>query len=65
MYVRQRKGIYPSGGYLVGRDLPLGGYVLLQKRSKGCVTLYKSYKDFKEEEMELTYEYFEEDYHYR
>ena len=37
---------------------------LLQKNGqKGCVTLYKSYKDFKEEEMELTYEYFEEDYH--
>ena len=63
MYDKE-KGIYPSGGYLVGRDLPLGGYVFTAKNGqKGCVTLYKSYKDFKEEEMELTYEYFEEDYH--
>ena len=38
---------------------PLGIVISLE----GCVTLYKSYKDFKEEEMELTYEYFEEDYH--
>ena len=51
MYDKE-KGIYPSGGYLVGRDLPLGGYVFTAKNGqKGCVTLYK------------TYEYFEEDYH--
>lgn len=34
MYDKE-KGIYPSGGYLVGRDLPLGGYVFTaKKRSK-------------------------------
>lgn len=63
MYDKE-KGIYPSGGYLVGRDLPLGGYVFTAKNGqKGCVTLYKNYNDFREEELELTYQYFEEDYH--
>ena len=38
MYDKE-KGIYPSGGYLVGRDLPLGGYVFTAKNGqKGFFT---------------------------
>lgn len=58
------KGIYPSGEYLVGRDLPLGGYIFTAKSNEeGCVTLYPSYAKYKKEEDEITYKYFKEDYH--
>lgn len=63
MYDKE-KGIYPAGGYLVGRDLPLGGYIFKAKTGqRGCVPLYKNYKDFKNEEDELMYQYFEDDFH--
>lgn len=36
MYDKE-KGIYPAGGYLVGRDLPLGGYIFKAKTGqRGC-----------------------------
>ena len=44
MYDKE-KGIYPSGGYLVGRDLPLGGYVFTAKNGqKGCVKILNKRK---------------------
>lgn len=39
MYDKE-KGIYPSGGYLVGRDLPLGGYVFTAKTVKKVALLF-------------------------
>ena len=47
MYDKE-KGIYPSGAYLVGRDLPLGGYIFTEKsQAKGTITLYQSYANYK------------------
>ena len=59
-----QQGIYPSGQYLLGTDLPLGSYYLtIQKQgSKGEVFIYKTYNAFKNEE-ELSWETFEGDYH--
>lgn len=63
MYDRER-GIYPAGEYLVGRDLPLGGYIFTAREgAKACVTLYPSYAKYKVEEDEITYKYFEGEYH--
>lgn len=63
MYDKE-KGIYPSGQYLVGRDIPLGGYIFTAKSGeKACVTLYPSYVKFKKEEDEITYQYFSDDFH--
>lgn len=63
MYDKE-KGIYPAGSYLVGRDLPLGGYIFKAKSGKsGCVTLFANYSDFRNEENELMYQYFDEDIH--
>ncbi len=63
MYNKE-KGIYPAGQYLVGRDLPLGGYILTSRKDKtGYIQLYPSYEKFKKEEDAITYENFTEDYH--
>lgn len=63
MYDKER-GIYPPGGYLVGRDLPLGGYIFTAKpQTKGFVTLYQSYANYKKEENEIMYQSFEDDFH--
>lgn len=60
----REKGIYPSGQYLVGRDIPLGGYVLTSRgNTDAYVQLYPSYKKFKNEEDAITYESFRGDYH--
>lgn len=63
MYDKE-KGIYPSGQYLVGRDLPLGGYILTAKSEETAyVQLYPSYAKYKKEEDAITYDSFDEDYH--
>lgn len=63
MYDKE-KGIYPSGAYLVGRDLPLGGYIFTAKSQvKGTITLYQSYANYKKEENEIMYQIFEDDFH--
>jgi HJR/Mrr/RecB family endonuclease len=56
---------YPAGEYLIGRDLPLGSYVFIAKSSmqRACVTLYPSLKKYKDEEDEILYQYFQDDYH--
>lgn len=62
MYDRER-GIYPSGRYLIGRDLPLGGYLFKSKDGKnGSVTLYRSYNDCINEEGEIFWDSFSDDY---
>ena len=62
MYDKEN-GIYPSGRYLVGRDLPLGGYLFKAKDGKnGSVTLYRSYKDCINEEDEIFWDSFSDDY---
>lgn len=64
MYDKE-KGIYPAGQYLVGRDIPLGGYILttVDKQYDSTYTLYRSYKDFTNEEDEISYISFKGDFH--
>lgn len=63
MYDKE-KGIYPSGQYLVGRDLPLGGYVLTARNEdRAYVQLYPSYAKYKKEDDPITYQDFTGDYH--
>ena len=63
MYDKE-KGIYPAGQYLVGRDIPLGGYVITARNDKtGYVQLYPNYAKYKKEEDAITYQDFTEDYH--
>lgn len=63
MYDRE-KGIYPAGQYLVGRDIPLGGYILTARNGKtASVTLYPSYTKYKNEEDELMWVNFQDDFH--
>ena len=63
MYDRE-KGIYPAGQYLVGRDIPLGGYVLTARDGKTAyVQLYPSYAKYKKEDDAITYQDFTDDYH--
>ena len=63
MYDRE-KGIYPAGQYLVGRDIPLGGYILTARSGKtGSVILYPSYVKYKKEEDEIIWINFEDDFH--
>ena len=40
------KGILPPGQYLVGRDIPVGGYILstIDDSQNSTYVLYKSYK---------------------
>ena len=62
MYDKE-KGIYPSGRYLIGKDLPLGGYLFKAKEGKsGSVVLYRSYKDCINEEDEIFWDSFSDDY---
>ncbi len=64
MYDKE-KGIYPSGHYLVGRDLPLGGYILTAKQGKrGSVELFSSYAQYKKQDCDpIEYDSFDEDMH--
>ena len=63
MYDKE-KGIYPAGQYLIGRDLPIGSYIFTARGDeKACVILYPSYVKYKKEEDEITYQYFEQDFH--
>lgn len=51
MYDKE-KGIYPAGQYLVGRDIPLGGYVLTARDGKTAyVQLYPSMQSIKKRMM--------------
>lgn len=61
----REKGIYPSGQYLVGRDIPLGGYILTTREEEtGYVQLYQTYAKFKKDEDDcIFYESFKGDYH--
>ena len=61
----KENGIYPSGQYLVGRDIPLGGYVLstIEENTNSSYAVYKSYKDFKNGENEISYILFKGDFH--
>lgn len=60
-----QKGVYPAGQYVAGRDLSAGGYILTptSKNQEGQVTIYKSYTDFVNEEMELSWYKFSDIYH--
>ena len=63
MYDKE-KGIYPQGQYLTGRDLPLGGYILIPKDgTTGHLMIYRSYDDFINEEDEIRWDTFDEEYH--
>ena len=63
MYDKE-KGIYPQGQYLIGRDLPLGGYILTPKEGKtGNLMIYKSYDDFINEGDEIRWDTFDEEFH--
>lgn len=62
MYNKE-KGIYPSGHYVVGKDIPKGSYYLTTKKERmGSVEIYKSISDFKKEENSLSYDNFEDDF---
>lgn len=62
MYDRE-KGIYPAGHYLVGRDLPLGAYLLKAKNNRsGSIELYVKFSDFKDDENSIIYENFDDDF---
>lgn len=53
-----------AGDYLVGRDIPLGGYVFKQTGdSSAYISLYPNYGKFKKEEDEIVYESFKGKYH--
>lgn len=59
-----KKGAYPSGYYVTGRTISLGGYILKPKSSndRGCVTIYRTYENLLNEEDEVFYHYFNENY---
>lgn len=61
----RENGIYPSGQYLVGRDIPLGGYILTSRENDtGYVSLYQTYAKFKKDEGDcIFYESFKGEYH--
>ena len=62
MYDKE-KGIYPSGHYVVGKDIPLGGYYFTAKQEKtGSVELFLNYSDYKELENSIIYENFTDDF---
>lgn len=63
MYDKE-KGIYPGEQYLVGRDIPLGGYILSARDNKiAYVQLYPNYAKYKKEDDAITYQDFVGDYH--
>lgn len=60
------KGIYPSGEYLVGEDLPVGKYLLKQRENStnGEIHIYKDYQTYlKNPDNELIFKLFKGDYH--
>lgn len=62
MYDKE-KGIYPAGHYVVGKDIPLGGYYFKAKSDcTGSVELYQKFSDYKELENSILYETFSDDY---
>lgn len=55
--------LYP-GNYLVGRDIPLGGYILSSHKNKtGYIRLYPNITKYKKDEDEIIFESFEGNYH--
>lgn len=54
-----------EGNYMVGRDIPVGGYVFKRKsfKTSAFVSLYPSYNKFKKEEDEIIYQSFENEYY--
>lgn len=65
MYDKE-KGVYPSGEYLVGEDIPLGKYLLKQREgsASGEIHLYKDYQSYlKNPDNELIFKTFKGDYH--
>lgn len=62
----EEKGIYPSGEYLVGEDIPLGKYLLKQRdgSTNGEIHIYKDYQAYlKNPDNELIFKMFKGDYH--
>lgn len=62
----EHKGIYPSGEYLIGEDIPIGKYILTQRSAdqKGEIHIYKDYLSYmKDEDSEIIYKSFIGDYH--
>ena len=62
----EEKGIYPSGEYLVGEDIPPGKYIIKQREAnqKGEIHIYKDYQSyFKNPDNELIFKTFSGDYH--
>lgn len=63
MFDRER-GIYPAGQYLVGRDIPLGWYVLTSKDEKiAYIKLYPNYEKHKKDDDTIICHDFTGDYH--
>ena len=62
----EEKGVYPSGEYLVGEDIPLGKYILKQRETnqKGEIHIYKDYQSYlKNPDNEIIFKTFTDDYH--
>lgn len=56
--------VYPSGGYIIGKDLQAGSYIFKSKDGKSAsVIQYKSYKHFRNEGNEFSWNEFEYEFH--
>ena len=54
--------VYPSGGYIIGKDLQAGSYIFKSKDGKSAsVIQYKSYKHFRNEGNEFSWNEFEDE----
>ena len=59
------KGVYPAGQYIAGRDLMPGGYIITPlSLEQAYLTIYKNYKDFINENDEITYTAIRDVYHF-
>lgn len=62
-YYKDKK-LYSAGQYLVGRDIPLGGYVLTSKdEKKAYIKLYPNYEKYKKDDDTIICHDFTGDYH--
>lgn len=62
-YYKDKK-LYSAGQYLVGRDIPLGGYVLTSKDEKiAYIKLYPNYEKYKKDDDTIICHDFTGDYH--
>lgn len=62
----EKNGIYPSGEYIIGEDLPVGKYLLKQRENStnGEIHIYKDYQTYlKNPDNELIFKFFKGDYH--